>query len=527
MAGRWNQRRIVRHLVIGAAAAAILSLGVCNARATVVIFDGFGDADLDNDGMALEMNDVDVSGAGDGAVGPYVALGDEGSPELFPLGTMVDEVTEVENASDLGIKWFSIGQWTSATPPDTPDPRASVHIINDAAGALPETKPLGFFHAARNARSVAEAIDDGLALAVEAKGRTQPAAGFFNETIELGNAVGDEVKLSFDFRIWYSAPNFNENSLNHVPRIGDFRFGIYQDSDGQLGTINPFAGPGNTGPATWGAAHGDFRGDDGTVGANGDRGWFVRVPIDDPNTTAFDQLSANIARINEETNEGATGTNPQIMNGNTDFVADPEDNPGTLAFPERGIDINKVYNFALSLKRFDDPETEGTTGDTIFATFTVTERATGQQWTFGEYDSLDETGTSDPDGGFESDSWDYFAMQTAGTTTSDDFDWIIDNFTVEVIGSNAGLLGDYNNDGSVDAADYVVWRKNNINGQQGYNDWRTNFGRTAGSGEGLFSAAIPEPSSAALMLIGAVLTGCRRRCKHLRNASEPVFIFEN
>jgi hypothetical protein len=61
----------------------------------------------------------------------------------------------------------------------------------------------------------------------------------------------------------------------------------------------------------------------------------------------------------------------------------------------------------------------------------------------------------------------------------------IDAYT---IGSPSGQLspgsieGDYNGDGSVDAADYVVWRKSNIDGQQGYDDWRTNFGSTGGAG---------------------------------------------
>jgi autotransporter-associated beta strand protein len=40
----------------------------------------------------------------------------------------------------------------------------------------------------------------------------------------------------------------------------------------------------------------------------------------------------------------------------------------------------------------------------------------------------------------------------------------------------APTLGDYNNDGQVDARDYVVWRKTGINGAQGYTDWRSNFG---------------------------------------------------
>jgi hypothetical protein len=43
------------------------------------------------------------------------------------------------------------------------------------------------------------------------------------------------------------------------------------------------------------------------------------------------------------------------------------------------------------------------------------------------------------------------------------------------------LPGDYNEDGKVDAADYVVWRKND-GMQSGYNSWRTNFGRTVGAG---------------------------------------------
>jgi hypothetical protein len=71
--------------------------------------------------------------------------------------------------------------------------------------------------------------------------------------------------------------------------------------------------------------------------------------------------------------------------------------------------------------------------------------------------------------------------------------------------TSTAIPGDFTNDGKVDAADYVVWRKSNINGQQGYNDWRTNFGRTSGSGAGS-AAAVPEPvafwplSCAALVL---------------------------
>jgi autotransporter-associated beta strand protein len=64
--------------------------------------------------------------------------------------------------------------------------------------------------------------------------------------------------------------------------------------------------------------------------------------------------------------------------------------------------------------------------------------------------------------------------------------------------------GDYNGDGNVDAADYVAWRKNNGT-QEGYDAWRTNFGRTAGGGSGAAGSPhseflVPEPFSCSLAL---------------------------
>jgi hypothetical protein len=84
--------------------------------------------------------------------------------------------------------------------------------------------------------------------------------------------------------------------------------------------------------------------------------------------------------------------------------------------------------------------------------------------------------------------------------------------------------GDYNHNGIVDAADYVVWRANQgtnnvlpndpIGGTIGaaqYNQWRANFGPTAGSGAGaIVNAAVPEPATFVLLMFAA--TGwCVRR----------------
>jgi hypothetical protein len=63
--------------------------------------------------------------------------------------------------------------------------------------------------------------------------------------------------------------------------------------------------------------------------------------------------------------------------------------------------------------------------------------------------------------------------------------------------------GDYNGDAKVDAADYVVWRKNPtaFGGEpNGYNTWRAHFGKSF-TGVGSSTLAVPEPSVCALAAI--------------------------
>ncbi len=81
-----------------------------------------------------------------------------------------------------------------------------------------------------------------------------------------------------------------------------------------------------------------------------------------------------------------------------------------------------------------------------------------------------------------------------------------------------GVNGDYNNNGIVDAADYVLWRsKLNQNvtlpndttpgnvGSADYTVWRSNFGAMVGSGTLLVGAAVPEPASLASVLVGGLV----------------------
>ena len=75
--------------------------------------------------------------------------------------------------------------------------------------------------------------------------------------------------------------------------------------------------------------------------------------------------------------------------------------------------------------------------------------------------------------------------------------------------------GDFNHDGFVDAADYVVWRNDPARTQLQYDLWCANFGQTAGSGAsallGSPSNVVPEPTAAVLCGVIFGLVGLLRR----------------
>ena len=115
--------------------------------------------------------------------------------------------------------------------------------------------------------------------------------------------------------------------------------------------------------------------------------------------------------------------------------------------------------------------------------------------------------------------------QSAGTISApvwiDDvrvYNEVLDQAALETVRlanlPSGGLAGDFNGDNSVDAADYVVWRKNNGTTEQ-YDEWVDNFGATAsGGGAAANATAAPEPATCMLLIIislGAVFTGRNRR----------------
>ena len=98
---------------------------------------------------------------------------------------------------------------------------------------------------------------------------------------------------------------------------------------------------------------------------------------------------------------------------------------------------------------------------------------------------------------------------TSIVLASIDFDWA--SGFIE----SAGLPGDFNLNGIVDAADFVVWRKGlgATYTQSDYNIWRAHFGQTAGSGANASAnAAMPEPATFVLLIFAAA-GSCLRRSR--------------
>jgi hypothetical protein len=142
--------------------------------------------------------------------------------------------------------------------------------------------------------------------------------------------------------------------------------------------------------------------------------------------------------------------------------------------------------------------------------------------------STDEVGSSDESG-------EYLVRAFKGeyeiTVVYNGVDYVVpavlnDNMSIDVsLPFSIGLAGDYNDDGLVDAADYVVWRTfvgtvtalpndNGIVGPVGtdhFNLWRSNFGNSApGSGAALNTkgSPVPEPPSGLLALWAAAWFAC-------------------
>ncbi len=107
----------------------------------------------------------------------------------------------------------------------------------------------------------------------------------------------------------------------------------------------------------------------------------------------------------------------------------------------------------------------------------------------------------------------------------------IDHMSVD-LPAPPGVTGDYNGNGVVDMADYVLWRnggplQNDATpgtvDASDYNVWRSNFGNHAGSGSSVGSAsAVPEPGTFCLVAFGLLVLGSGSRTRRLPGGESLV-----
>jgi hypothetical protein len=123
-------------------------------------------------------------------------------------------------------------------------------------------------------------------------------------------------------------------------------------------------------------------------------------------------------------------------------------------------------------------------------------------------------------------------LNPATLTDNSSVDWYTSSTLASFSGLDigfgpAGVAGDYNGDGIVNAADYTVWRshlgqtfslpnRSSMNSgpisQADFDFWKSRFGAASGSGSFSGGGAVPEPTSVALMLMGLAAMIVGRRC---------------
>lgn len=171
-------------------------------------------------------------------------------------------------------------------------------------------------------------------------------------------------------------------------------------------------------------------------------------------------------------------------------------------------------------------------------------------WNYGEQDGYETRGVKSADILVSSDGTNFTTVLSGqqfletpatGAFPGDDYTLITDNVRyvrfnvltthgdtnfaglseIRFFGSAlAGVAGDYNGDGTVNTADYTVWRDNlggtslpneggispGIVDQEDYNFWKSRYGATSASGNGAESTrAVPEPCACFLMLAGVLV----------------------
>lgn len=174
-----------------------------------------------------------------------------------------------------------------------------------------------------------------------------------------------------------------------------------------------------------------------------------------------------------------------------------------------------TYHFTFDYVPATDTSGTGTAGSSMSAT--ITDGTT--TWSASLSPLLTAPWFFD---GFSLDSFGVIIRTTSGAVRNGVFTFAISDLTYTGGTALPGVPGDYNSNGVVDDADYVLWRKgvaplaNEVDTTGGagvtnaldYTAWRARFGNVSGSGSGsgLGPGAVPEPTTAVLILLAGLAT---------------------
>ncbi len=448
------------------------------AIAVVKISDGFGDADRNNDG-AITPYDTDLNDSG---------TFNDPTADATLISRGITEITTPQDASDVGIVWSGIRSFDTAANVT----KARLKVINDDVATGTETTSDIFHH--------------GYALGVESRGAGSSMMGRFAQPVAVGPAAGDKLVVSLDFRTWLESANPN-SATGGNSALNELRWGLFQDTDHELGTA---ANVGQNGAsAVWGRDDGNWFASQ--PGAEGDKGIYSDLTFGSLSASVDARIKweYNLANINGTTNngrifEGSGVSDTPGAGGDTGTIASPPGNGTGGTIPSSSENV-APHNLSIEIVR----QADGSLQVANFVDSTEILR-----------DTIKTTDTGYNVLGPPPDSFDYVAFRNA----TGDFDYVIDNFKVEVFGSNAtgGVPGDYNNNGVVDMADYVLWRNGGPLQNEGastgivdaadYTFWRAHFGNTSGSGSSLGGGNVPEPGAAVLLIIGGLFAAGIRSC---------------
>jgi hypothetical protein len=199
------------------------------------------------------------------------------------------------------------------------------------------------------------------------------------------------------------------------------------------------------------------------------------------------------------------------------------------------LDADGLPDFVTGKRRFAHPPPgdPGTFEPSVLYWFELTRSGTTPSWFPHEIDSTSGVGTQFEIGDVNGDGRpDIVTANKNGV------------FLFQQLPNEPGLMpGDYNNDGHVDAADYVVWRDTfgqlgaglaadgNLNNQidtGDYDIWRAHFGQApsegwsaVGSSGARANTTVPEPT-AVIMLAGAVVVLSVDWMRQYRKTHAPV-----